>query len=307
MDQASLGRVQTSESESAGLDFKAGFESAPHDWCEFVKDVVSMANSGGGLIVFGVNDDGTPALTDLSGLRSVDPAMIVDRIKKYTDQHFAAFSLESATRRGAAVLIVEVSATCVPIVFTAPGMYDIGGGKQKMAFGRGTVYFRHGAKSEPGTSDDLRTALERELARVRSSWLDGIAKLVTAPVGATISVLPGEVHLSGASGGTGVRLVNDEKAPAFKAFRTDLLYPYRQKELVARVNALLGGPTITPHDIHCVRKTYGIDAQPNFFYKPQFSSPQYSEAFAEWLVEQYRTDANFFHAARETAKKPDLL
>jgi hypothetical protein len=307
MEQVSLGRVEASESESADLDFKTGFESTPHDWCELVKDIVAMANSGGGLIVFGVNDDGTPALEDLSGIRSVDPAVIVDKIKKYTDQHFAAFSLTSASRSGATVFIIEVSATCVPIVFTTPGTYDIGAGKQKTAFGRGTVYFRHGAKSEPGTSDDLRTALERELARVRSSWLDGIAKLVTAPVGATISVLPGEVHLAGASAGTGVRLVNDDEAPAFKAFRTDLLYPYRQKELVARVNALLGGPTIIPHDIHCVRKTYGVDGQPNFFYKPQFSSPQYSEAFAEWLVGQYCADASFFRAAREAAKKHDML
>ena len=42
-----------------------------------------------------------------------------------------------------------------------------------------------------------------------------------------------------------MRLVNDESAPAFKAMRTDLLYPFRQKELVARVNELLAGLRIT--------------------------------------------------------------
>ena len=102
-----------------------------------------------------------------------------------------------------------------------------------------------------------------------------------------------------------MRLVNDENAPAFKAFRTDLLYPYRLKELVARVNALLGGYTITGHDVHCVRKIHGADTQPNFFYKPQFSSPQCSEAFAECMVEQYRSDPEFFHKVRETFKKRD--
>jgi hypothetical protein len=122
---------------------------------------------------------------------------------------------------------VSVRAVSLPIVFTSPGTYDVGGGKQKTAFSAGTVYFRHGAKSEPGTSEDLRAALERELARIRSSWLDGIAKVVTAPVGATVSVLPGEVTLSGAKDASTVRLVNDDGAPAFKAVRTDLLYPYR--------------------------------------------------------------------------------
>jgi hypothetical protein len=204
------------------------------------------------------------------------------------------------------VAVLVVGAAFLPIVFTDPGTYDIGGGKQKTAFGRGTIYFRHGAKSEPGTTADLRQALNKELDRVRSSWLDGITKVVTAPIGATISVLPAEVKLTGAESATGVRLVNDESAPAFKAYRTDLLYPYRQKELVTRVNTLLDGHKVTPHDVHCVRKTRGVDAQPNFFYKPQFSSPQYSEAFAEWMVDQYRADDQFFIKAREAMKKHEV-
>ena len=304
MDKGVLTKIDESEKESADLDFKLAFDpSAPQDWCELIKDIVAMTNSGGGLIVFGVNDDGSPAMVDLKQILALDPATIVDKIEKYTDQHFADFSLCSGSRRGCPVAVLSVSSVPVPIVFTAPGTYDIGGGKQKTAFSRGTVYFRHGPKSEPGTSEDLRAALNRELDRVRSSWLDGITKVVTAPVGATISVLPGEVKLSGAEGATGVRLVNDESAPAFKAYRTDLLYPYRQKELVARVNELLAGPKITAHDVFRVRKAHGVDAQPNFFYKPQFSSPQYSEAFAEWMIEQYRADTDFFQKARDASKK----
>jgi hypothetical protein len=304
MDKAVLTKVVEAENESAELDFKASFDpTAPQDWCELIKDVVAMANTGGGIVVFGVNDDGTPATADLKPIQALDPATFVDKIKKYTDQHFADFSLCSGNRHAVPVEILVVSAISIPIVFTSPGTYDVGGGRQKTAFSRGTVYFRHGAKSDPGTTDDLRSALERELDRVRSSWLDGITKVVTAPVGATISVLPGEVRLSGDEGATGVRLVNDESAPAFKAMRTDLLYPYRQKELVARVNELLAGPRITGHDVHCVRKAHGVDGQPNFFYKPQFSSPQYSEAFAEWMAEQHRADMEFFNKAREASKK----
>lgn len=304
MDDRILTRVQESESECADIDFKAAFDpSSAGEWCELIKDIVAMANSGGGIIVFGVNDDGTSAKNDLVAILAVDPAVIVDRLTKYTAQHFANFSLGSCLRTGSPVVVLEVASTSIPIVFSAPGTYAIGNGKQKSAFSQGTVYFRHGAKSEPGTSDDLRAALSRELDRVRSSWLDGIAKVVTAPIGSTVSVLPSEVHLSGAEGAAGVRLVNDEGAPAFKAFRTDLLYPYRQKELVARINTLLGGPKISAHDVYCVRKTYAIDGQPNFFYKPQFSSPQYSEALAEWMVEQYRSDADFFQRAREACKK----
>jgi hypothetical protein len=174
MDEAVLKKVEETEDENAELDFKAAFDpTAPQDWCELIKDVVALANSGGGIVVFGVNDDGTPALGDLQPIHALDPAIFVDKIKKYTNQHFADFSFSSATRRCSPVEILVVAAVSIPIVFTSPGTYDVGGDRQKTAFSRGTVYFRHGAKSDPGTSDDLRTALERELDRVRSSWLDG--------------------------------------------------------------------------------------------------------------------------------------
>lgn len=303
MNEDTLKRVRTSENETGDLDFKAGFDpQAPHDWCELVKDIVAMANSGGGLLVFGANDDGTPSTSDLTALAGVDPAAVVDKITKYTDQHLRGMQVSTAERCGRPVIVVEIPGVSVPIVFASPGTYDVGGGKQRTSFGRGTVYFRHGAKSEPGTTDDLRLAQERALDRVRSSWLDGITKVVTAPVGATISVLPGEVQLTGGEGAVAIRLVNDETAPAFNAVRTDLLYPYRQKELVARVNELLGAHVVSGHDVHCVRKLYAIDAEPTFFYKPQYSSPQYSEAFAEWLVERQHHDPEFFRTARENLK-----
>lgn len=303
MDKESREKVAASLSESADLDFKASFDvTSAQDWCEFIKDFVAMANSGGGIVIFGVNDDGSPSESNLDGLAALDPAVMVDKIKKYTGQHITGFVIRRVERNGTPVVAVKVSGSRIPIVFTAPGTYDVGGGKQKSAFGLGTVYFRHGAKSEPGTSEDLRAAQERELDRIRSSWMEGIAKVVTAPVGAAIQVLPGEVNLSGAEDAVPFRLVDDESAPAFRAVRTDKLYPYRQKELVARVNALLGERKVTAHDVLCVRKVHEIESNQTFFYKPQFSSPQYSEAFAEWLIEQYRSDANFFNAAREAVR-----
>lgn len=303
MHTAVRSRIVDAETEAPDLDFKAAFDpSSTGDWCELVKDIVAFANSGGGWIVFGVNDDGSSSNADLGQLQKVDPAIIVDKIAKYTGQQFAGVSLATVTRNEAEIVAMSISGATMPIVFTATGNYEVNG-KQRNAFQKGTVYFRHGAKSEPGTSEDLRGVLERELDRVRSVWLDGIQKVVTAPPGAAVSVVTGEVRLSGGSQAADVRLVNDENAPALNAVRTDLLYPHRQKELIAKVNAALAAGKITSHDVVCVRKVHGIEANPNFFYKPQYSSPQYSDAFAGWLVEQYTADAQFFQKARDASKK----
>jgi hypothetical protein len=127
MDVAALEKIEGNDQEDATLDFKASFDpSAPHDWCELIKDVVAMANSGGGIIVFGINDDGTPSGADLSMVLGLDPAMIVDKVAKYTDQHFASFALSRSVRQGTPVAILSVSAVTMPIVFTLPGTYDVG-------------------------------------------------------------------------------------------------------------------------------------------------------------------------------------
>jgi predicted HTH transcriptional regulator len=48
--------------EAADHDFKSTFDvNAPGDWLEIIKDIVAFANSGGGTILIGVNDDGTPS------------------------------------------------------------------------------------------------------------------------------------------------------------------------------------------------------------------------------------------------------
>jgi hypothetical protein len=66
--------------------------------------------------------------------------------------------------------------TPLPIVFTKAGTYRADNGKEKVAFHQGTVYFRHGAKSEPGDSDDLAEMVNREVERLRKEWLSNIKK-----------------------------------------------------------------------------------------------------------------------------------
>lgn len=43
------------------------------DWCELIKDIVAMANSGGGRIAIGANDDGTPSGYELVGRVGIEP------------------------------------------------------------------------------------------------------------------------------------------------------------------------------------------------------------------------------------------
>jgi predicted HTH transcriptional regulator len=85
--------------ESKRVDFKERLDlSKAEDWCEIIKDIAAMANSGGGSILFGIKDDGTPSGWDPSNVLATDPAHIVDKIAKYTGEQFSDFEIV-ATRR----------------------------------------------------------------------------------------------------------------------------------------------------------------------------------------------------------------
>jgi hypothetical protein len=52
-----------------------------------------------------------------------------------------------------------------------------------------------------------------------------------------------------------------------------------------------------------VRHLYGVEGNANFFHKSRFAAPQYSPAFANWLLQQYARDPGFFQKSREEYKR----
>ncbi|OFW26026.1 MAG: hypothetical protein A3H97_11380 [Acidobacteria bacterium RIFCSPLOWO2_02_FULL_65_29] len=323
--------IDALDGESASLDFKSSFDpESKQDWCELIKDIVAMSNSGGGSIVVGVDDDGNLSNSDIAPLLAVDPADVTNRVHSYTDQHFAAFDIVQGLRFGKPVAVIKVGASRIPIVFTAHGGYAAPGGGQKAAFVKGSVYFRHGAKSEPGTTDDLRQALERELEQVKGFWLDGIGKVMAAPAGSTVQIVQRAITLKDSAEATpvrlttgdgaptvgvdsvalrdtpeatAIRLTNDESAPTLSVMQADKLYPHRQKELVQRLAERLGGQTsVSGHDLQCVRRVHKVDDDPMFSYQAQHSPRKYTEAFVDWLVSKHAEDPKFFQHARELVR-----
>ena len=173
--------------ESKHIEFKQSFDPhSPREWCELIKDIAAMANSGGGIIVFGLDSAGEPSAASIEAILAVDPADIANKLAKYTGPVDLQFDIRKIKKQGHSLAAFVVEAAAIPLVFTKPGTYDIGSGKQHSAFGMGTVYFRHGAKSEPGTSDDIRRVVERQVEYIRRSWLKGVRKGVQAPSGAEI-------------------------------------------------------------------------------------------------------------------------
>jgi Schlafen, AlbA_2 len=208
-----ISKALSAKRESKYIEFKQNFDpSSPGEFCELTKDIVAIANSGGGIVVFGLDSSGKPSNEDLGALQSTDPADITNKLSRYIGPVAIEFEMRELAKEGAKLLAFVVQPVTIPIVFQKPGTYEVGGGRQKSAFAMGTVYFRHGAKSEPGTTEDMRNAIQRQLDIIRKSWLKGVRKVVQAPQGSQIVAVPPNSQLGSPLTSMTVRVVRDPKA-----------------------------------------------------------------------------------------------
>jgi hypothetical protein len=249
-----LAKALEAVGETPDVDFKSSLDvDNKGQWLEVLKDLAAMANSGGGVILFGLDDSGNPTGSNVSPILNYDTARIGDKLCKYTKVHFGGFTLFPVQRGRIQIAGIRVSASTVPLVFTADGQYLNEYGQERFAFRQGTVYFRHGSKSEPGTSDDLRAFVEREVERVKASWLHGIRQVVEAPPGAVVSVgLPIQAATLAR-----VRLVADANAPGVVLIDPNTTHPHRLREVVSEVNQRLGDGT---HMALCDKREVSVDS-----------------------------------------------
>ena len=287
--------------ESKRIEFKEQFSTdEPGAWCELIKDVASMANAGGGIIVIGLDDRGVPSGWDPSTFLDLDPADLTNRIGKYTGEQFDGFAISEESKGGSRLGTLTIAAkTESPLVFEKPGTYALDTGQQRTAFSQGTIYFRHGAKSEPGNARDLSRFIRAELLRQRRELLANVRKVSMAPRDSKVIVV---------SPSTGpqesierFRVVDDPLAPAVARTDYDVTHPYRQKELMSTINGRIGKQVVGPYEVLSLRRVYGIDERPEFFHRPKFSgSPQFSDALVAWILTEYQRDSRFIEQAVQT-------
>ena len=242
-----LERALVAKRESRRVAFRKGFDAGT------VKDVVAMANSGGGVIVF---EEGP-----------LDSAAL----------HLVSFDIVDAVKESRPVVALIIEEATTPIVMD------------------GTLYVRHGAKSQPATTKDLAALIDRRVNAQRKSWLSAVRTVVHPRHQPALS---SEVRDSDSPSATPIRVVTDPRAPAFRVIDYDKTHPYRQKELLAAFRERVPSRPINQFDLLSIRHTHGIDAKPEFSHKSLFGTRQYSQRFLDWLVQQAENDPTFFIAAR---------
>ena len=109
--------------------------------------------------------------------------------------------------------------------------------------------------------------LERSLDSIRSTWLDGIRKVVEAGADEVIHVVAAE---KGGAAGMTARIGNELGAPVVRPLNPEDVWPFRENEFVRSVLRLLpDGIRFNGHDVRSLRQAHGIDpgSHPEFVFK----------------------------------------
>ncbi len=292
----------SSVSESQSIDFKQQYDPSNKGMMEVIKDIVAIANSGGGAVIFGLKDNGEPSNVEVDNFLSLDPSDLTNKIAKYTKKQFGDFTIERAKKNEATVAVILIGEVALPLIFVDPGAYEDTDKKQKEIWARGTVYFRHGAKSETANNDDLKLSFEKLLEKYRGEWFATMRQVVEAPLGATV-----HIYKPGTEGNKPVFLSNDPNAEVVGMVDIDVTHPFRQKEFLRTINKdLTDLPKLTSHDVICIKKVFSLSSNIKYCKTPLFSSPRYSQALVDSVIKKYRADSDFIVKVK-SAYKDDTI
>lgn len=170
--ELSLSRIKTlleHPCETASLDFKETLDlTQGRDRVEFAKDVLAMANSGGGDIVVGVEDTTRHhvGISEEISATLRDSKTVNDKLKKYCGGFVrvlvAQHEIPDPVRGTVRLAMIRVPRAARPIPAQDDGAYPdpSNPSKQKWAFRRGDIYVRKGDESvKVETPEDLQLGL----------------------------------------------------------------------------------------------------------------------------------------------------
>jgi len=180
------------DGESTQRDFKLTHDpSDKQAQLGLLKDLIAMANSGGGEIVFGRSE------TEIAGIQQplitlLDSARLADAVGKFASPATMHIEHEDTLLTNGRILrSIRVAPVEYPIVMAIDGNYSHpSNGSTQAVFRKGDIWIRHSSKTERATYEDLRYWIERLRRAEREIVLSRITKVIDIPDGAEIQIVP---------------------------------------------------------------------------------------------------------------------
>jgi hypothetical protein len=219
--------------EGKTTDYKLKFEPAnAKQKLALVKDLIAIANSGGGQITVGRDETNIPGITEET-TKALDSAKLSDFMQRYISPAQVDISHSvKKLKNGRYLAIIDIDAVDVPLVMARDGLWKGADPKKdKPLFLKGDIWVRHSSKTERISYEDLRRWIGLARRAEREQVLDRITTLVNLPEGTSLEV----VSPSGLAIDSPRRLLESvarrrERDPDHLLDAEDLLWVFIQRE-----------------------------------------------------------------------------
>lgn len=188
----------TAREEAAELECKVTLDlDEARDRLHLVQEVAAMANSGGGRILVGVDDDGHDVGIPAALADKLDPATVGDLVDTFLNPDRLEVGVERRTLAGGG-FIVEIVVPAVPdppVVMARVGNYTDDRKRQRTLFPQHAVYVRRTTRAEPARRADFQRWRRDAVDNTRREILERLAMVVEAPPDSEVRIVAeAEVH-----------------------------------------------------------------------------------------------------------------
>ncbi|MEV5412317.1 ATP-binding protein [Thermopolyspora sp. NPDC052614] len=176
----SFGR-QAARLEEDNVDLKSTFQNDPKSWPALIKDIVAMHNKGGGVLIFGINNDGARIGLAASMSATLDPTNIGNKARRYHLNGTARTAYLECSYYSKRYGFLFVHAGAGLLVFDKDVAVDKPGGSQEIVARAGVVYTRRDSATKPARQGDIDALLHRILGKGVRAFLARVEKVANLP------------------------------------------------------------------------------------------------------------------------------
>lgn len=159
---------------------------------DITKDISAFANTYGGYLVFGVNDNEKKVVGLSRAVADTikDVNFLQQKINRHLEPNIISLrAKEFKVDRKSIVLVYIPQSVGITHMINKDGNFPHPSGKQKQLLFKGTFYVRRSAGNHLGDSRDLVDLIERRIDQFRDALLEKVAKVVKSPASSDVFIL----------------------------------------------------------------------------------------------------------------------
>ena len=185
--------LSTYAEEDALVDYKLTMDlKSDLSWLQLTKDVLAFANTSGGYLFYGADDDKKTVVGISKAVANAlkDSNDIQQKINRNIEPHITGLRSKIFRINGktVAVLFVPQSSGKTHLI-SKDGKFKYPSRKERVVLHKGTFYVRRSGGNHLGDSRDLDDVIERRIEQFREALLDRVTKVVRMPASSEVFIL----------------------------------------------------------------------------------------------------------------------